>query len=72
MREVRMVEMLVRFGRHDPEPGGWRVLLLDRGVVVRDYPCRDQRHAEALAEALRREYRLPALSPIQQGLEAAG
>ncbi len=45
MREVRIVETVVRVGRHGPEPGGWRVLLCDGGVVIRDYPCRDQRRA---------------------------
>ncbi len=72
MFEVRIVEMLVRFDRHSRELDGWSVLLCDGDVVVRDYPCRDQRHAEALAEALRREHQLPALSPTQQGFEAAG
>ena len=60
MREVRIVETVVRVGRHGPEPGGWSVLLCDGGVVIRDYPCRDRRHAEAVAEVLRRRHRVPA------------
>ena len=51
-----MVETVVHVGRHGPEPGGWSVLLCDGGVVIRDYPCRDQRHAEAVAEVLRRQH----------------
>ncbi len=60
MREVRIVETVVRIGRHGREPGGWSVLLCDGGVVIRDYPCRDQRHAEAVAEVLRQRHRVPA------------
>ena len=60
MFEVRIVEMLVRFDQYDREPGGWSVLLCDGGVVIRDYPCRDQRHAEAVAEVLRQRHRVPA------------
>ena len=63
MREVRTVETVVRVGRHGPEPGGWSVLLCDGGVMIRDYPCHDQRHAEAVAEVLRRQHRLPTPSP---------
>ena len=63
MREVRTVETVVRVGRHGPEPGGWSVLLCDGGVVIRDYPCRDHRHAEAVAEVLRRQHRLPNPGP---------
>ena len=56
----RQLETLVRIGRHGREPGGWSVLLCDDGVVIRDYPCRDQHHAEAVAEVLRRQHRGPA------------
>ena len=60
MFEVRIVETLVRLGHHGREPGGWSVLLCADSVVVRDYPCRDRGHAEAVADALRRRHRLQA------------
>ncbi len=58
MLEVRVVETLVRVGRHGREAGGWSVLLCDGGVVVREYPCRDHCHAEAVADVLRQQHRL--------------
>ena len=60
MFEVRIVETLVRLGHHGREPGGWSILLIADSVVVRDYPCRDRGHAEAVADALRRQHRLRA------------
>ena len=58
MFELRIVETLVRLGRYGREPGDWSVLLIADSVVVRDYPCRDRDHAEAVADALRRRHRL--------------
>ncbi|MDQ3921687.1 MAG: hypothetical protein M3248_04965 [Actinomycetota bacterium] len=54
MLEVRIAENLVRFSRSSFEPGGWAVLVSRDGVVVREYRCRDARHAEAVAAVLRR------------------
>ena len=72
MLEVRIVETLVRVGRYGREPGGWSVLLCDSGVVVRDYPCRDPRHAEAVAEVLRQQHRLRALGTTPREPRARG
>ena len=53
MLEVRIAESLVRVGRSGFESGGWSVLICRDGVVVREYRCRDARHAEAVAASLR-------------------
>jgi hypothetical protein len=41
-------------------------------VVVRDYPCRDLRHAEAVAEVLRQQHRLRALGTTPREPRARG
>ena len=58
MIDVRATETLLRDGPDGRRPGGWRILVRRNGVVVREWRCRDQRHAEALADQLRFERRL--------------
>ena len=54
MLKVRIAENLVCVSRSGFESGGWAVLICREGVVVREYRCRDARHAEAVAASLRR------------------
>ena len=63
MIEIQATETLLRDGPEGRSPGGWHVLVRLDGVAVREWRCRDQRHAEALAEQLRFERWLMARGP---------
>ena len=53
MIDIRPTQTLLRDGPDGRRSGGWSVLVRLNGVVIREWRCRDQRQAEALAEQLR-------------------
>ena len=65
MIDIRSTQTLLRDGPDGRMSGGWSVLVRRNGVVVREWQCRDQRQAEALADQLRLECRLAARDPAR-------